>query len=55
MNKTGISNMSVELEWIQLLKEAKEIGLTPQDIRQFFLSRKTLEHSNNCQSKICSK
>jgi DNA-binding transcriptional regulator YhcF (GntR family) len=40
MEKT--ENRNYEAEWTSLLKEAKEIGLTPEQIRAFLTSKRNL-------------
>ncbi|WP_079527245.1 anti-repressor SinI family protein [Halobacillus hunanensis] len=33
------SKRSLDADWVALMKQAREIGLTKQEIRQFFMKR----------------
>ncbi|UTR09393.1 anti-repressor SinI family protein [Evansella sp. LMS18] len=35
-------NQNLEAEWTRLLEEAKEIGLTPEQVRVFLTSKRNL-------------
>ncbi|WP_243290226.1 anti-repressor SinI family protein [Bacillus sp. FJAT-47783] len=54
MKKTENLKGSIDLEWIQLLQEAREIGLTPQEVREFIESA-DFSPSSNPKIKLSTK